>query len=479
MSISISSIPTKPGSCCPTGESQRRRPGPPRYDFAASARTARSSTWRRRSRISSRVDGSSASGSTCRTSASGAARGAAAAGPEDAVGRTAGGRRGPRLQQHPPGDLRPARPGPARCTGRQGPRRSLRRDRNRRRKGGLAHAAAARLLRGRPCSESTSTSTRSPPACSRRSAAWSARTWISSSHRGRIGGGQRRPEADRAGPAEPRGPRQRRGRHRRSHHDPHVATSGRRRLPLAPSLGGGGGVRGDLGHRRRAGRARGREGAYLRALLHHQGRRQGHRSGLSTAYGIVAQHGGGIDLESTPGRGATFSVYMPLIAVRRRRARATSFRPCRPGRASSSCWPRTTRGSGERWPPSSKGGLPGAGGGKRRGGLRPLRRSREGGRRRPARRGHAEDGRPRARARLRETRPALPLCLSLRLQREMLDAKTHLPEGSGFLASRDDRRQLLGAIAVSWVEPDARSQRGSPPVQRCFATAWRARNSMS
>jgi signal transduction histidine kinase len=34
--------------------------------------------------------------------------------------------------------------------------------------------------------------------------------------------------------------------------------------------------------------------------------------GLSTVYGIVSQHGGGITVDSTPGRGATFRVYLPL-----------------------------------------------------------------------------------------------------------------------------------------------------------------------
>jgi len=37
--------------------------------------------------------------------------------------------------------------------------------------------------------------------------------------------------------------------------------------------------------------------------------------GLSTVYGIVKQHGGFIDLESDPGAGATFHVYLPAAAA--------------------------------------------------------------------------------------------------------------------------------------------------------------------
>jgi signal transduction histidine kinase len=33
--------------------------------------------------------------------------------------------------------------------------------------------------------------------------------------------------------------------------------------------------------------------------------------GLSVAYGIVAEHGGWIDVASTPGAGATFTVHLP------------------------------------------------------------------------------------------------------------------------------------------------------------------------
>ena len=34
--------------------------------------------------------------------------------------------------------------------------------------------------------------------------------------------------------------------------------------------------------------------------------------GLSVSYGIVQDHGGSIEVESTPGRGAVFTVRLPL-----------------------------------------------------------------------------------------------------------------------------------------------------------------------
>jgi PAS domain S-box-containing protein len=51
--------------------------------------------------------------------------------------------------------------------------------------------------------------------------------------------------------------------------------------------------------------------------------------GLATVYGIVKQHGGYVDVESTPGHGTTFRVYLPVSGEVAERA--------------SDAWPRVTR----------------------------------------------------------------------------------------------------------------------------------------
>ena len=65
-------------------------------------------------------------------------------------------------------------------------------------------------------------------------------------------------------------------------------------------------------HRHRHGRRD--AAARLRAVLHHEAAGKGTGLGLATIYGIVQQSHGHIEIESAPGRGSVFTVFLPRAA---------------------------------------------------------------------------------------------------------------------------------------------------------------------
>ena len=74
---------------------------------------------------------------------------------------------------------------------------------------------------------------------------------------------------------------------------------------------------------------------------------QGTGLGLSTVYGIAKQSGGDVQVQSTPGRGATFRVLAARGARPRARGAGNPSR-CQPQVTPSParcCWPKTTRAS--------------------------------------------------------------------------------------------------------------------------------------
>ena len=156
-----------------------------------------------------------------------------------------------------------------------------------------------------------------------------------------------RPGPDRAGRSEPGGQRPRRHAGRRPADDRDRRTStldedvraaiarrGARRRTSCSSVS-------DTGTGMDAGDA----GAHLRAVLHHQGAGQGDRPGPLTVYGIVKQSGGYVGVDSEPGAGTTFKVYLAAgHAVRRLARRERPPAGVRCAAARRSCWSRTSEG---------------------------------------------------------------------------------------------------------------------------------------
>ncbi len=61
-------------------------------------------------------------------------------------------------------------------------------------------------------------------------------------------------------------------------------------------------------------------GAHLRSFLYYERAEEGTGLGLSISYGIVHEHEGLIEVDSTVGSGTRFRLEFPGLAVRRARA---------------------------------------------------------------------------------------------------------------------------------------------------------------
>ena len=99
----------------------------------------------------------------------------------------------------------------------------------------------------------------------------------------------------------------------------------------------------------------------------------GHGLGLAVVHGIVAAAGGAIQVESAPGEGSTFDVYLPRSELSAARDSGAAAPALWAGRADPR---RRRRADGPECPPAAPGvaGLRGGGRGGRRAGARPLPR---------------------------------------------------------------------------------------------------------
>ena len=123
----------------------------------------------------------------------------------------------------------------------------------------------------------------------------------------------------------------------------------RRRRPARRARPGprGGAVRAAGGVRHGLRHGRGSKIAHLRAVFHDQGAGQGHGAGLSTVYGVVKQSGGTVMVDSAPGAGCTFRVYLPLEMGELEEARPKTVAPAQNAHAARGDGARR-RGRGNR-----------------------------------------------------------------------------------------------------------------------------------